>query len=76
MYNTHHAAKQPQWTRGGDEPPMFDTNYIPTIFMNGDPTEMNNLIKNVPANLYSTKFTFVGPEEVLVYKVSNVLLLL
>lgn len=50
---------------------MFDSNYIPTIFMNGDPTEMNNLIKNVPANLYSTKFTFVGPEEVLVYKVSD-----
>ncbi|CDH57008.1 hypothetical protein RO3G_11882 [Lichtheimia corymbifera JMRC:FSU:9682] len=61
-------ADNPQWTRGGDEPPMFDTNYIPTIFMNGDPTEMNNLIKNVPADLYSTKFTFVGPEEVLVYK--------
>lgn len=55
---------------------MFDTNYIPTIFMNGDPTEMNNLIKNVPADLYSTKFTFVGPEEVLVYKVSHVLLLI
>lgn len=50
---------------------MFDSNYIPTIFMTGNPADMDNLVKNVPATLYNdTKFTFIGPEEVLVYKAS------
>lgn len=50
---------------------MFDSNYIPTIFITGNPADMENLIKTVPATLYNdTKFTFIGPEEVLVYEAS------
>ncbi|CDS09944.1 hypothetical protein LRAMOSA02621 [Lichtheimia ramosa] len=57
------------WSRSGKEAPMFDSNYIPTIFITGNPADMENLIKTVPATLYNdTKFTFIGPEEVLVYE--------
>ncbi|KAI9278521.1 hypothetical protein BDA99DRAFT_9338 [Phascolomyces articulosus] len=59
----------PQWTRGGPESPMFDTNYIPSIFMTMNPEEMQTLVSTVPATLYSSKFTFVGPDEVLTYEV-------
>ncbi|KAI9315743.1 coth protein-domain-containing protein [Dichotomocladium elegans] len=57
-----------QWTRGGPKAPMFDTNYVPSIFMTGNPDEMNTLVKTVPATRYTVKFTFIGPEEVLTYE--------
>ncbi|KAI8141865.1 coth protein-domain-containing protein [Fennellomyces sp. T-0311] len=60
--------ENPQWTRGGPESPMFDTNYIPTIFMTMNQGEMDTLVKTVPATLYSAKFTFIGPEEVLTFE--------
>ncbi|KAI7854721.1 coth protein-domain-containing protein [Circinella umbellata] len=58
----------PQWTRGGSESPMFDTNYIPSIFMTMNPQEKDTLVATVPENLFSSKFTFVGPDEVLTYE--------
>ncbi|KAI8329398.1 coth protein-domain-containing protein [Chlamydoabsidia padenii] len=54
----------PQWTRGGDPTPLFDSNYIPSVFITGDPTEINDLIKNVPKATQSVKFTLVDAEGV------------
>ncbi|KAK3815109.1 MAG: coth protein-domain-containing protein, partial [Benniella sp.] len=44
--------KNPQWTRSGAKQPLFDTNYIPTIFIVGDKAQLDGLIQ-VPV---STKF--------------------
>ncbi|KAI9491602.1 coth protein-domain-containing protein [Zychaea mexicana] len=60
--------ENPQWTRAGPESPMFDTNYIPSIFMTMSPEEKSTLVQTVPADLFSSKFTFVGPDEVLAYE--------
>ncbi|CAO3590529.1 unnamed protein product [Absidia cylindrospora] len=54
----------PQWTRGGDPTPLFDSNYIPSVFINGDAAQISNLVKNVPADLASVKFTLVDAESV------------
>ncbi|KAI8341289.1 coth protein-domain-containing protein [Chlamydoabsidia padenii] len=54
----------PQWTRGGDATPLFDSNYISSVFINGDPAQIDNLVKNVPADLTSVKFTLIDAESV------------
>ena len=38
--------------------------------MTMNPQEKDTLVATVPANLFSSKFTFVGPEEVLTYEVN------
>ncbi|KAL1930961.1 hypothetical protein VTP01DRAFT_10098 [Rhizomucor pusillus] len=55
---------KPQWTRGGSQAAIFDTNYIPSIFIVGDKAEMDNLVKNVPADLYNVQFTIITAEDV------------
>ncbi|KAG0165278.1 hypothetical protein DFQ28_011071 [Apophysomyces sp. BC1034] len=56
--------KDNMWSRSDGDVAMFDDNYIPTVFMTGNAAELDNLVKNVPADLYKVKFTFIGPEEV------------
>jgi spore coat protein CotH len=53
-----------QWTRADKNPDLFDTNYIPTIFVQGDPTEMQTLIKKVPKTKYFVKLTMIGKDYV------------
>jgi hypothetical protein len=53
-----------EWTRADQEPDLFDTNYIPSIFVHGDPEEMNQLIQQVPKQKYTTQLTFVGKDYV------------
>lgn len=50
---------------------MWDINYIPSVFITGDPTEVDNLVKNVPKTTLSAKFTFIGSEDVQVFNVSR-----
>ncbi|KAI8089901.1 coth protein-domain-containing protein [Halteromyces radiatus] len=54
----------PQWTRGGEPTALFDSNYIPTVFINGDTAQLENLVKNVPKDLTTVKFTLVDAEGV------------
>ncbi|KAI8388794.1 coth protein-domain-containing protein [Radiomyces spectabilis] len=56
--------KDNPWTRGDGPQPLFDSNYIPTVFVNGDAAQIDNLVKNVPGDLLNVKLTFIGPEEV------------
>lgn len=62
-------SPQPQWTRGGSQAAIFDTNYIPSIFIVGDKAEMDNLVKNVPADLYNVQFTIITAEDVQTFNV-------
>ncbi|KAF7727368.1 hypothetical protein EC973_007611 [Apophysomyces ossiformis] len=59
--------KDNMWQRSDGDVMSFDDNYIPTIFMNGDAAELDNLVKNVPATTHKVKFTFIGPDEVKVF---------
>ncbi|KAI8061228.1 coth protein-domain-containing protein [Thamnidium elegans] len=52
------------WNRGAVSDPIWDSNYIPSIFVTGNPEEMNDLIENVPKTTYKAKITFIGPDEV------------
>ncbi|CAO3596830.1 unnamed protein product [Absidia cylindrospora] len=54
----------PQWTRGGDPTPLFDSNYIPSVFITGDAAELDNLVKNVPKGDVKAKFTLVEADNV------------
>ncbi|ORE11836.1 hypothetical protein BCV72DRAFT_219089 [Rhizopus microsporus var. microsporus] len=54
----------PQWTRKGPKPEIFDDNYIPTVFFQGDDTQVTNLVKNVPADRVSGTLTFIGSNYV------------
>lgn len=53
-----------EWTRADQNPDLFDTNYIPTIFVTGNPEEMNNLVENTPKNKYKVELTFVGKDYI------------
>ncbi|KAG0768628.1 hypothetical protein G6F57_003424 [Rhizopus arrhizus] len=52
------------WTRGDTSNPIWDSNYVPSIFVTGNPREMKELIENVKKNTYKTKITFIGPETI------------
>ncbi|KAI7902604.1 coth protein-domain-containing protein [Cokeromyces recurvatus] len=55
---------QGAWTRGSTDDPIWDSNYIPTIFVTANQKDMNNLILNVPKSTYKAKITFIGPDSV------------
>lgn len=60
------------WTRGDTSNPIWDSNYVPSIFVTGNPREMKELIENVKKNTYKTKITFIGPETINTFEVKNV----
>lgn len=57
------------WTKGDVSHPIWDTNYITTIFVTGKKDDMEDLIENVPTNTYSAKITYVGPDELYTFEV-------
>lgn len=61
-----------QWTRGDENPDLFDTNYIPSIFVNGDKAQLDNLIATVPKDKVTVELTMVGKNYVRTF--SNVTL--
>ncbi|RCH87506.1 hypothetical protein CU097_009705 [Rhizopus azygosporus] len=56
------------WTRGATDDPIWDSNYIPTIFVTGQQEQMNDLIENVPKTTYQAKITFIGPDNVTTFE--------
>ncbi|RCH81562.1 hypothetical protein CU098_006773, partial [Rhizopus stolonifer] len=56
--------KEPQWTRKGAKEPIFDENYIPTVFFTGDASAVDNLVKNVPKDKVTGALTFIGSDYV------------
>ncbi|CEI85667.1 hypothetical protein RMCBS344292_00124 [Rhizopus microsporus] len=58
----------PQWTRKGPKPEIFDDNYIPTVFFQGDDAQVTNLVKNVPADRVSGTLTFIGSNYVYTFQ--------
>ncbi|KAI9317697.1 coth protein-domain-containing protein [Dichotomocladium elegans] len=59
-----------EWTRGGPKGDIWDDHYIPTIFINGNPTEMSDLVHELPKSKKAAKqrfpvtVTVVAPEKV------------
>ncbi|KAF9928212.1 hypothetical protein FBU30_002555 [Linnemannia zychae] len=56
--------KNPQWTRSGPKQPIFDTNYIPTIFANGPADQLNSLVANPTSTKIPVTLTIVLANEV------------
>ncbi|KAF9203297.1 hypothetical protein BGZ49_006557 [Haplosporangium sp. Z 27] len=54
----------PQWTRSGAKQSIFDSNYIPTIFVNGNANDLNSLIANPTNVTYAVNVTYVLANEV------------
>ncbi|KAI8991964.1 coth protein-domain-containing protein [Mycotypha africana] len=50
----------PQWTRENGKPSLFDENYIPSIFFNGDAATVNNIVQNVPKDRVVGTLTVIG----------------
>ncbi|KAI7857689.1 coth protein-domain-containing protein [Circinella umbellata] len=59
-----HPIKQNAWTRGGPKGSIWDDQYIPSIFITGDPLEMEDLVENVPKKKVNVKFTIIGADQV------------
>ncbi|KAI8360818.1 coth protein-domain-containing protein [Blakeslea trispora] len=53
-----------EWTKADKNPDLFDTNYIPSIFVNGDAAAINNLVENVPKDKATVELTFIGRDYV------------
>jgi hypothetical protein len=59
------------WARGSTSHPIWDSNYIPSIFVTANEDDMNNLIENVPKNTYTAKITYIGPDDVTTIEVKT-----
>ncbi|KAF9996752.1 hypothetical protein BGZ79_009534 [Entomortierella chlamydospora] len=57
-------TNNPQWTRSGAKQSIFDTNYIPTVFVSGDATSLNSLIATPTSTKYPVTITYVLANEV------------
>ncbi|KAI7905961.1 coth protein-domain-containing protein [Cokeromyces recurvatus] len=51
-----------EWTRADKDHPIFDINYIPSLFVYGKQEEMDHLIKKVPKHQVTTEVTFIGKD--------------
>ncbi|KAI8146928.1 coth protein-domain-containing protein [Fennellomyces sp. T-0311] len=58
-----HPIKNNPWTRGGPKGSIWDDQYVPSIFIHGDQTEIENIIRNVPKENTMVKFTIIGPDQ-------------
>ncbi|CAO3611873.1 unnamed protein product [Cunninghamella echinulata] len=56
--------ENPQWTRGGDPTPLFDSNYIPTVFITGDKAQLDGLIAKPVKDDFNVKFTLIDAQNV------------
>ncbi|ORX60515.1 hypothetical protein DM01DRAFT_1397602 [Hesseltinella vesiculosa] len=52
------------WDRAIPPGPIWDTNYIPTVFINGDSDEMENLITGLSKDIYFVKLTMIDADDV------------
>ncbi|KAI9299448.1 hypothetical protein BJ944DRAFT_245235, partial [Cunninghamella echinulata] len=52
------------WDRAAGPGPIWDTNYIPSVFINGNPKEMKSLIQDLSNKIYSVKFTIIDANDV------------
>ncbi|KAG0224122.1 coth protein-domain-containing protein [Mortierella sp. GBAus27b] len=58
----------PQWTRSGPKQPMFDVNYIPTVWVQGDKAQLDPLISKPVSDKYPVTVTFILANEVKTFK--------
>ncbi|KAI9279312.1 coth protein-domain-containing protein [Sporodiniella umbellata] len=58
----------PQWTRSGKKSEIFDDNYVPSVFFHADDSQVQNLVKNVPADKVTGTLTFIGSNYVYTYQ--------
>ncbi|KAI8073053.1 coth protein-domain-containing protein [Gongronella butleri] len=56
------------WDRAIEPGPIFDTNYITTVFVNGNPKEMEKLIVNIVPDIFNVKLTIIDPDNVHTYQ--------
>jgi hypothetical protein len=56
--------KNPQWTRQAPKQPIFDTNYIPTIFANGPAADLDSLVATPTPTKIPVTMTIVLANEV------------
>ncbi|CEP17296.1 hypothetical protein [Parasitella parasitica] len=52
------------WNRGSTSDPIWDSNYIPSVFVTADEDDMEELIEEVSKSTYKAKITFIGPDSV------------
>ncbi|CEP09035.1 hypothetical protein [Parasitella parasitica] len=53
-----------EWTRAYEDPDLFDTNYIPSIFVTGDSRDMDTLVKDTPKDQYIVDLAIVARDYV------------
>ncbi|KAF9128739.1 hypothetical protein BGW39_004800 [Mortierella sp. 14UC] len=56
--------KDPQWTRSGPKQAIFDSNYIPTIFVNGPKPDLDSLVATPTSTKIPVTLTIVLANEV------------
>lgn len=61
---------QPQWTRSGPKQSIFDTNYIPTLWVQGDKASLDKLISTPTLDKQSVTLTFILANEIKTFQVS------
>ncbi|CAO3682479.1 unnamed protein product [Rhizopus stolonifer] len=57
-----------EWTRADKEPDLFDTNYIPTIIVNGRESDMERLVETVPKKKFRVELTIIAKDYYRTFK--------
>ncbi|KAI8086447.1 coth protein-domain-containing protein [Halteromyces radiatus] len=55
---------QKDWTRAIEPGPIWDVNYIPSVFVNANPSDVKSLIKGLSDKIYKAKITIIDANEV------------
>ncbi|OBZ85245.1 hypothetical protein A0J61_06704 [Choanephora cucurbitarum] len=56
------------WDRGSTKHSIWDSNYIPSIFVTGDRDSMEELIVNVTDSTFKTKITYITANDVTTFE--------
>ncbi|ORZ24092.1 coth protein-domain-containing protein [Absidia repens] len=62
------AIEKDNWTRAIEPGAIWDINYVPSVFIQGNQDDMDSLVKDLSKNIYKAKITFIDADDVHTYE--------
>jgi hypothetical protein len=70
MSNLPAAIGKNDWTNAIQPGPIWDINYIPSVFITGKKSDMDSLIKDLSKKIYKAKITIIDADTAHTFEVS------
>lgn len=72
MSNLPAAIGKNDWTKAIQPGPIWDINYIPSVFITGKKSDMDSLVKDLSKNIYKAKITMIDADTAHTFEVSAI----